>query len=205
MPVMNWRTPCAILIVGMAAIGALAQSKPVIQATVCDIVNHPLQFEGKRVRVRAEAWSDIFRDQQFWMNEVTMRSGKLCQFLRARFIGQAYLGGSSGFGTFTGRLVRESAPLSLDGRGSKERLVFIVEKESDVDAIQYRTGPNPPLQLYDKQTGAFIKPEPEHTVRGDIRCGDARPVPGTSKMNVSCVETDLPANYDVWSTMIFQP
>src|ERR1700734_2245872 len=119
MPAMNWRKQCAILIIGMATIGALAQSAPVMQTTVCDIVNNPFQFEGKLVRVRAEAWSDTYNDRQFWMNEVTMRSGKVCQFLRARFSGQAYLGGSSGFGTFTGRIVREATPLNIGASGNK--------------------------------------------------------------------------------------
>ncbi len=203
MPAMNWRKQCVILIIGMATIGALAQSAPVMQATVCDIVNNPLQFEGKLVRVRAEAWSDTYNDRQFWMNEVTMRSGKVCQFLRARFSGQAYLGGRSGFGTFTGRIVREATPLSLEASGNKVRLVFIVEQSSDVYVLQNVNGLVPVLQLYDKQTGAFIKPE-RQTARV-IWCNPARPVAGTSKMNVNCFDTNLPANYDVWSTMIFHP
>lgn len=201
---MNCRKQFAILIIGMSTIGGPAQSSPVTQTAVCDIVNNPLQFEGKLVQVRAEAWSDTDHDHQFWMNEVAMRSGKVCQFLRARFSGQAYLGGSSGFGTFTGRIVREATPLSLEASGNKVRLVFIVEQSSDVYGLLNLNGLVPLLRLYDKQTGSFIKPE-QHSVRVVIQCGPARLVPGTSKMNVDCSETNWPANYDVWSTMIFQP
>jgi hypothetical protein len=155
---MNCRKQFAILIIGMSTIGGPAQSSPVTQTAVCDIVNNPLQFEGKLVQVRAEAWSDTDHDHQFWMNEVAMRSGKVCQFLRARFSGQAYLGGSSGFGTFTGRIVREATPLSLEASGNKVRLVFIVEQSSDVYGLQNVNGLVPLLRLYDKQTGSFIKP-----------------------------------------------
>ncbi|HEY6413026.1 MAG TPA: hypothetical protein VIX42_05035 [Edaphobacter sp.] len=175
-----------------------------MQATVCDIVNNPAQFEGKRVRVRAQIWSDSDSVRQFWMNEVTMRSGKVCQFLKARINGPTFFAGGNGFGTFTGRIVRESTPLNLNGSGSKERLVFIVEKESDVDGIEYRNGLIPLLRLYDKQTGSFIKPD-QDTVDVAIRCDNARPVPGTSAYKVSCVETALPANYDVWPRMVFRP
>ncbi len=213
---MNWHRQVAILIFGTTALGGLAQSvpgkhlgalmqpEPVVQATVCDIVNNPLQFEGKLVRVRAEAWSDTGHDHQSWMNEVTMRSGKVCQFLHAWFSEQAYLGGSSGFGTFTGRIVREATPLSLDASGNKVRLVFLVEQLSDVYGSQNLNSLVPPLQLYDRRTGSFIKPE--HTVHVAIRCGSPQPVPGTSKMNVSCFETDLPVDYDdVSPRMIFRP
>lgn len=212
---MNWHRQVAILIFGTTASGTLAQSvpgmhlgallqpEPVMQATVCDIVNNPGRFEATWVRIRAQIWSDTVSAQQFWMNEVTMRSGKVCEFLRTRISGPTRFAGANGFGTFTGRLVRESAPLSIEGRGSKERLVFIVEKESDVYGIQYRGGPNPPLQLYDKQTAAFIKPD--HTVHVDIRCGEIRLVPGTSAYKVSCFGADLPVDYDTWSTTIFRP
>ena len=123
---MNCRKKFAILIIGMATIGALAQSPPVTQTTVCDIVNNPLQFEGKLVRVRAEIWSDISNVRQFWMNEVAMRSGRVCHFVQTRISGATRFAGANGFGTFTGRIVRESAPLKLDASASKERLVFIV-------------------------------------------------------------------------------
>lgn len=204
MPAMNWRKQCAILIIGMATIGALAQSAPVKQATVCDIVNNPVQFEGKPVRVRAEVWSDMYDVHKFWMNEVTMRSGKVCHFLPGRFSGPTWFAGASGFGTFNGRIVRETAPLNSPFSNRRGRLVFLIEQESDIYKLQDMNGLVRPLRLYDKQTGSFIKAE-QHTAHVAIRCGDARSVPGTSKMNVSCVETDLPANYDVWSTMIFQP
>ncbi|HMH15567.1 MAG TPA: hypothetical protein VK578_20875 [Edaphobacter sp.] len=201
---MNCRKQFAILIIGIATVGALAQSTPVTQTTVCDIVNNPLQFEGKLVQVRAHIWADTNDVRKFWMNEVTMRSGKVCRFLKTRIDGPTSFTGANGFGTFTGRLVRESVPLNFEASSSKERGVFIVEQESDVYGLEYLNGPVPLLQLYDKQTDSFIKPE-QHSVRVVIQCGPARPVPGTSKMNVSCFETNLPANYDVWSTMIFQP
>ena len=208
----------AILIFGMMTTpGALAQSGPgmppgalmqpelVVQATVCDIVNNPVQFEGKPVRVRAWVSLDIDHDHQFWMNEVTMRSGRVCQFLRTRFSGQASLGGSTGFGTFTGRIVREATPLNFEASGSKVRLVFVVEQASDVYGLQDLNGLVRPLQLYDKQTGAFIKPQ--HTVHVAIRCDAPQPIPGTSAMKVSCFDTDfLPVNYDdVSPRMVFRP
>ena len=203
MPAMNWQRRVAILIIGMASVGVPAQSAPVMQATVCDIVNNPLQFEGKTVRVRAEIWSDMYDVSKFWMNEVTMRSGKVCQFLKARINGPTWFAGANGFGTFTGRIVREPAPLNRCA-SSKRSFVFIVEQESDVYGIQNVNGLVPPLQLYDKQTNSFIKPE-QRTVHVVIRCGSARPIPGTSAMKVDCAEIDLPANNDVWSRLIFQP
>ena len=204
MPTMNCHKQFAILVIGIATIGAPAQSTPITQATVCDIVNNPLQFEGKLVQVRAQIRSDIYRDRQFWMNEVTMKSGNVCQFLKARINAPTSFAGANGFGTFTGRLVRESKPLNFEASGSKVKLVFIVEQQSDAYGIQYMNGPVPVLQLYDKQTGSFIKPE-RHTVHVVTWCDPPQPVPGTSKMNVRCSETYLPANYDVWSTMIFHP
>jgi hypothetical protein len=203
MPTMNCHKQFAILIIWMAAAGALAQSTSVTQATVCDIVNNQLQFEGKLVQVRAQIRPDIYRDRQFWINEVTMKSGKICDFLKARIIGPTSFAGANGFGTFTGRLVRDSMPPNFEASGSKVRLVFIVEQESDVYGLEHLNGPVPVLQLYDKQTGTFIKPQ-RHIARV-VWCNPARPVPGTSKMNVNCFDTNLPASYDVWSTMIFQP
>ena len=201
---MNCRKRFAILIIGMAAVDALAQPAPVTQTTVCDLVNNPLQFEGKLVQVRAQIWADTDDVRRFWMNEVAMRSGKVCHFLEARINEPTWFAGANGFGTFTGRLMHESAPLNL-AAPRKRIFAFIVEQESDAYGIQYMNGTVPLLQLYDKQTGSFIKPE-RHSVHVVTRCGPARPAPGTSKMNVSCFETSLPANYyDVWSTMVFHP
>ena len=175
-----------------------------MQATVCDIVNNPAQFEGKLVRVRAQVWSDIYDVSQFWMNEVTMRSGRVCQFLPTRIEGPTWFAGASGFGTFDGRIARETAPLNSPFSNRRGRLVFLIEKESDIYKLPDMNGLVPPLRLYDKQTGAFIKPE--HTVHVAIRCGEARFVPGTSAYKVSCFEADLPANYDVVSPrMVFRP
>jgi hypothetical protein len=126
---MNCRKQFAILIIGMATIGAPAQSSPVTQTTVCDIVNNPLQFEGKLVQVRAHIWADTNDVCKFWMNEVTMRSGKVCHFLEARINEPTWFAGANGFGTFTGRLVRESVP--LDFAAPRKRIfAFIVEQQS---------------------------------------------------------------------------
>jgi hypothetical protein len=204
MSAMSWRKRAAILTIGMASIGTLAQSIPVTQATVCDIVSNPLQFEGKLVRVRAEVWSDIYDVSKFWMNEVTMRSGKVCQFLPARFSGPTWFAGASGFGTFNGRIVRETAPLNSPFSNRRGRLIFLIEQESDIYKLQDMNGLVPPLRLYDKQTGAFIKPE--HTVHVAVRCGAPRHVPGTSAYKVNCFEADLPVNYDdVSPRMVFRP
>lgn len=60
-----------VLMAGITASPACAQSADIsiVKTTVCDIVNHPSQFIGKTVEIRAQIWSDYRYSNFYWMNE----------------------------------------------------------------------------------------------------------------------------------------
>lgn len=135
---------------------AIAQTKleSTVQATVCDLVDHPLQFKGKLMQVRAQIWSDYSR---FWLNESAAGSkqiGKVCRWLPAEFTYPTDLIGSSAFGTFTGRLVYE--PGSATRRA---RVRFVIENESDVYSRRIQNGIVVAPQLYDRSSNTLERPE----------------------------------------------
>src|SRR5262249_41409515 len=113
-----------LLTVWLTCVCATAQTEleNTVQTTVCDLVNHPLHFKGKQIRVRAQIWSDY---NKFWLNESwagSMQIGRVCRWLPAEFTYPTTLIGSSAFGTFTGRLVYESGLAK-----GRVRVRFLVE------------------------------------------------------------------------------
>jgi hypothetical protein len=155
---MKWCSAGVVMIAGIVSGCTMAQHAPktAIQATVCEIVNNPQEFRGKLVQVRAQ-----FFDQQgqFWINEASLQFDKVCHFLAARFRPDTFPGGSRGFGTFIGVVVNDPPPLNSPLRGKDGRLVFLVEKVSDIYRPQDNNGPLPVLQLYDNQSGSFVRPQ----------------------------------------------
>jgi hypothetical protein len=127
-----------------------AQTKPdsAIQTRVCDIVAHPKQFEGKSVQVRAQIWTDHSR---FWLNESSFEFGKACRWLPAEFTYSTSLAGSSAFGTFTGRLIRDSR--------SPGHMLLLIERESDIYRQQLLNGLLPIPRLFDAKSKTFFRPE----------------------------------------------
>src|SRR5260370_9062770 len=107
---MRMKAMSILLMVWLTCVCAAAQTELVstVQTTVCDLVDHPLQFKGKLIRVRAQIWSDY---SKFWLNESwagSMQIGKVCRWLPAEFTHPTNLSESSAFGAFTGRLVSET-------------------------------------------------------------------------------------------------
>jgi len=145
-----------LLMVWLTCVCAAAQTELVstVQTTVCDLVDHPLQFKGKLIRVRAQIWSDY---SKFWLNESwagSMQIGKVCRWLPAEFTHPTNLVGSSAFGTFTGRLVYES------GRAKgRVRVRFVVENESDIYSQKIQNGQIVIPQLYDRSSNTFMRPD----------------------------------------------
>ena len=145
-----------LLTVWLASLGVIAQTGPesTVQTTVCDLVDHPLQFKGKLIRVRAQIWSDY---SKFWLNESAASSkqiGKACRWLPAEFVHPTNLIGSSAFGTFTGRLVYEP--------GSTKRRVhvrLVIENESDIYNQRIQNGMIAAPQLYDRSSNMLERPE----------------------------------------------
>src|SRR5215471_7159557 len=153
---MRIKAMSVLLTVWLACLCAIAQREPeiTVQTTVCDLVDHPLQFNGKLIRVRAQIWSDY---NKFWLNESAAGSkqiGKVCRWLPAEFIRPTNLIGSSAFGTFTGRLVYESS--SAKGRA---RLRFVVENESDIYSQKIQNGMIVAQQLYDRSSNTLERPK----------------------------------------------
>jgi hypothetical protein len=151
-----------VLATATAAIHASAQSSQTPEeTTVCDIVNHPSQFIGKTVKVRAQIWRDVDHRGQFWLNESSIEVGKVCRFLPAGLDGPADLFGQTAFATFLGKVLSVS-PIHqsqiASPTGSKSRISLVVEDLSDVHSEGgIQTGPIPILQLYDQQTASFIR------------------------------------------------
>ena len=152
------------LFAGLMASPACAKSadSDVVKTTVCDIVNHPSQFTGKTVEIRAQVWPDSGSPDLQWMNESSVQSGKVCAFLEASFMPGSGLGGQQAFGTFRGRIVKKlsrqkSSMLTPDSSGPP--VIFLVDQQSDIYMKRdYLNGPIPMLQLYDPQTATFVRP-----------------------------------------------
>jgi hypothetical protein len=145
-----------LLTVWLTCICATAQmeSESTVQTTVCDLVNHPFLFKGKKIRVRAQIWSDY---SKFWLNESwagSMQIGRVCRWLPAEFTYPTNLIGSSAFGTFTGRLVYESRI----GKGCV-RVRFVVEHESEIYNQKIQNGMIVAPRLYDRSSNTLVRPE----------------------------------------------
>ena len=161
---MKFRALIFVLVAGIAASPACAQSADgsVVKTTVCDIVNHPSQFIGKTVELRAQIWPDYRNSNFHWMNESSVLFGKVCPFLQASFKSHSGLGGQQAFGTFRGTIVKrlsrqQSSLLAPDPKGSP--VIFLVDQQADIYLRRdYQSGPVPMLQLYDQQTGSFVRP-----------------------------------------------
>lgn len=154
-----------VLMTGLLGSGTLAHSADmkVEKTTVCNIVNHPSQFIGKTVEIRAQIWADYRYGNFFWMNESSIQLDKVCQFLQASFAQGSGLSGQTAFGTFRGRIVKKlprqpSTLVSSEPKGLA--IVFLVDQASNIHLRRdYLSGPIPMLQLYDRQTAAFVRPE----------------------------------------------
>lgn len=147
--------------------GSIAPAQPAdVSAkptTVCDIVNHPTQFIGKTVEVRAQIWPDFRYPNFFWMNESSPQFDKVCPFLQASFKVGSDLYGQTAFGTFRGRIVKRlyrQKSTILSPIQNHRLVIFIVDQQSNIYLRRdYLNGPIPTLQLYDPQTASFIRPE----------------------------------------------
>jgi hypothetical protein len=159
---------CALafaVVTGLGASVATCQSvsSRAERATVCDVVNHPSHFIGKTVEVRAQIWADSRHPGFFWMNKSSLPSGTACRFLWASLKDDGNnLGGATAFGTFRGRVVKKlwqkSNLASPDPKGPQ--VVFLVDQVSDIYLKRdYLQGPVPLLQLYDRKTASFVRPE----------------------------------------------
>jgi hypothetical protein len=153
-----------VLVAGIMASPACEQSEDssVVKTTVCDIVNHPSQFIGKTVEIRAQIWPDYRYSNFHWMNESSVQLSKVCPFLQASFKDDSGLGGQQAFGTFRGRIVKillrqKSSLLAPDPKGLP--VIFLVDQQSDIYLRRdYLSGPVPKLQLYDQRTASFVRP-----------------------------------------------
>ena len=154
-----------VLMAGITASPACAQSTDIsiVKTSVCEIVNHPSQFIGKTVEIRAQIWSDYRYSNFYWMNESSVQFYKVCRFLQASFKVESGLGGQQAFGTFRGRIDKrlfrqKSSLLAPDPKGMP--VIFIVDKQSDIYLrCDYLSGPTPVLQLYDQRKASFVRPE----------------------------------------------
>ncbi len=163
---MGCRGFVVVVAVGMAVRCAVAQSSPrgaaelIRVVTVCDIVNNPGQFKDMLVSVRGRIWSSLQNPKQFWVNQASF--GKVCRSLTAKLRGPDDLAGDSALGTFTGRVVVETAVSSsnlLEGRGTRSKIFFVMEKLSDLHDQEVWNGPVPVQRLFDSQSGSFVRPE----------------------------------------------
>jgi hypothetical protein len=142
------------------ALACSAQAK-VERTTLCNIVNHPSDFIGKTVEIRAQIWSDNRHRGLFWMNESSTQLDKVCRFLPAT--NPSIAEDEKAFGTFRGRIVKDiprvpSTPASAPPKGLG--ITFVVDESSDIHLRQdYLSGPVPILQLYDRETARFVRPE----------------------------------------------
>ena len=147
---------------GNGSVARSAEMK-VVQTTLCNIENHPAEFIGKTVEIRAQLWPDSRSRDFFWMNESSGQFDTVCRFLQATFTEKTDLSGQTAFGTFRGRIVkRQSRQAStIFGSEAKElRIILLVDGASDIHLRRdYLNGPIPKLQLYDMKTAAFVRPE----------------------------------------------
>ncbi len=129
-----------------------AQKRP-IRATVCDLKNAPLKFQGELIELRAQIWWDY---HQFWLNESAADSltfTRSCGWLLAEFDGASPLSGNTAYGTFVGTFV-------YDQRRSMEhgRLLFVITQTSDLDKQELHNGLISPPALYDQNDGIIPRP-----------------------------------------------
>jgi hypothetical protein len=153
----NWRCFRFLSILLLTCTCSFAEVKPAdaVKTTVCEIVNSPKRFAGKRVQVRARFWAD---GNLFWVNESgSLDIGKACAWLPTDFPHSTDLIGSSAMATFIGTIV--DAPTRRIGR-VRSCVRLVVEHESD---IRYQTLLNGAVirpQLYDRTNHTFVRPEP---------------------------------------------
>jgi hypothetical protein len=91
---------------------------------------------------------------RFWLNESTASSfelGKACRWLPAEFTYSTSLQGSTAFGTFTGRVVRDS--------GSSGRLLLLIDRQSDIYRQQVLFGLLRIPTVYDVKSKTLFSPE----------------------------------------------
>lgn len=158
------QTLMIVLLAGALGHGLAAQSAAtkVERTTLCNIVNHPSDFIGKRVEIRAQIWADNRYPDSFWMNESSIQFDSVCRFLQATFTHESGLDGQTAFGTFRGTIVRkESFGGTLISHIPKGLgIIFAVDKASDIYLRRdYASGPVPKLQLYDPKTARIVRPE----------------------------------------------
>ena len=138
-----------------------AQMK-VVQTTLCNIANHPADFIGKTVEIRAQVWPDSKSLDFFWMNESSSQFNTVCRFLPATFAQKTDLSGQTAFGTFRGKIVKKQSRQASTVFGSEPglRILLLVDEASDIHLRRdYLNGPIPKLQVYDKMTATFVRPE----------------------------------------------
>ena len=139
------------LLVSAISVPAFSQ-KEVIQTSVCEIMRHPKQFEGKVLKIRAQLWTD---HHESWLSESaasSLRLNTFCGWLPAKFLHPTSLAGSKAFATFTGRLISDP--------GSSWRHVrFLVEGDADIYRQEVMNGIVLSPQLYDQRVNAFVRPE----------------------------------------------
>jgi hypothetical protein len=165
-PVMKHLGFAVIVFLGVASTCVFAQLSakgvvdPIPVVTVCDIVNNPLRFKDKLIRVRGQILTNVGTGEQFWINQPSF--SKVCRFLPAKFQGPTNLAASSAFGTFTGRVVVDttfSGSSFLAGRGTQSKVFFLIEQLSNLYGQQdYRNGLVPIVRLFDPQSGTFLRP-----------------------------------------------
>ena len=140
-----------LLLIFATAVPAVSQAEA-IQTSVCELMHHPDEFEGKVVKLRAQIWTD---HDQFWLNESAASSHRFnafCGWLPANFSHPTSLVGSKAFATFTGRLIR-------DPGSSWKHLRFLIEAEADIYRSEVMNGLHMVPQLYDQRVRAFVHPE----------------------------------------------
>jgi hypothetical protein len=161
----KFETLVIVLVAGVPSNGTIAHSADmkVEQTTVCDIVNHPSDFIGKTVEIRAQIWADYRYRDSFWMNESSTRLTKVCRFLQASFTQKSGLTDQTAFGTFRGKIVKKLPRQTSTLWGTEPKglgIIFLVNQESDIHLRRgYLSGPIPPLQLYDRERATFVRPE----------------------------------------------
>lgn len=159
------QTLMIVLVAGVLGNGSLAHSADmrVEQTTICAIVNHPSQFIGKTVEIRAQIWADHRYRDFFLMNESSSELNKVCRFLQASFTQKSGLSGQTAFGTFRGRIVKKLSRQASTLLGPEPKglgIIFLVDQAFDIHLRRdYLSGPIPILQLYDRETATFVRPE----------------------------------------------
>jgi len=159
------QTLILVLLAGVFGDATVAHSlsTKVETTTVCNIVNHPADFIGKTVEIRAQIWADYRFPEFFWMNESSSQDNKVCRFLQATFSNATDLTGQTAFGTFRGTVGKKQSHQAsvLFGPKSKgPRIVFVVDQSGDIRLRRnYLNGPIPLLRIYDKESGTFVSPE----------------------------------------------